>query len=90
MYSSLDSTCASDIDVTSEILVYTLLISSCNHIIFLKNDMHLTVMNVEPLFFDRITKHINYSSHKLTETYFLQHTHFIQSTCFYSDPYIPG
>ena len=55
MYSSLDSTCASDIDVTSEILVYTLLISSCNHIIFLKNDMHLTVMNVEPSLFDRIT-----------------------------------
>ena len=90
MYSSLDSTFARDIDVTSDILCYTLLISSCYHIIFLKNDIHVTVMNVEPLFFDRITKHINYSSHKLIETYVLQHTHFIQSTCFYSDPYIPG
>jgi hypothetical protein len=59
LYSSLDSTCASNIDVTSEILVYTLLISSCNHIVFLKNDIHVTVMNVEPLHFDRIRKHIN-------------------------------
>jgi hypothetical protein len=29
MYSSLDPTFASDIDVTSDILVYTFLISSC-------------------------------------------------------------
>ena len=82
MYASLDSTYASDIDVTSEMLFYTLLISSCSHSIFLKNDIPVTVMNVEPSLFDRITKHINYSSHKLTETYFLQHTHLIQSSCF--------
>ena len=61
MYSSLDSTFASDIDVTSDILVYTLLISSCSHSIFFKNTIHVTVINVEPLLFDKIKKHnINY------------------------------
>jgi len=41
MYSSLDSTFASDIDVTSDILFYTLLISSCSHSIFFKNNIHV-------------------------------------------------
>ena len=57
MYSSLDSTCASDIDVTSEILGYTLLISSCNHSIFFRNNIHVIVMNVKPLLVDRVKKH---------------------------------
>jgi hypothetical protein len=57
MYSSLDSTFASDIDVTSEILGYTLLISSCNHSIFFRNNIHVIVMNVKPLLVDRVKKH---------------------------------
>lgn len=61
MYSSLDSIFAGDIDVTNDILVYTLLISSYSHSIFFKNTIHVTVMNVKQLLFDRIKKHsINY------------------------------